>query len=184
VWFSYNVKWWAHVGKITLDLRYQFPELAAKQCIQFFTFGQHNHYDLGNNYRPLLRIMRSDAPLYPDAIRIPSWRQTHGDKRADPRGRVPGDVFEFPRVTGNSHQRRSWHKTQLNEGLVERCIKLTSLPGDRVLDPFAGTGTTLRVCERLQRHCTLLEISPTYCENIAGENGLTPAYTGMWFNEA
>jgi hypothetical protein len=39
----------------------------AKPCVQVFTFGQHNHHDLGNNHRPLLRLRRPDAPLYPDA---------------------------------------------------------------------------------------------------------------------
>jgi DNA modification methylase len=103
---------------------------------------------------------------------VPSWRQENGDKRADPRGRVPGDVFDFTRVTGNSKQRRAWHPTQLNEGLVDRCIKLTTPPGDPVLDPFAGTGTTLRVCKALGNPCTLIELDPGYCKRIAAENGL------------
>ena len=132
--------------------------MEAKPCVQTYTFGQHNHHDLGNNHRPLLRLRWSDAPLLPDAIRVPSWRQENGDKRADPRGRVPGDVFDFTRVTGNSKQRRPWHPTQLNEGLVERCVKLTTPPGESILDPFAGTGTTLRVCRRLGYPCTLIEI--------------------------
>lgn len=88
-----------------------------------------------------------------------------GDKRASG-PRVPGDVFEFSRVVGNSKQRRPWHPTQLNEGLVERCILMTTNEGDHVLDPFGGTGTTARVCQRLNRSCTLVEISPTYCEHI------------------
>ena len=45
--------------------------------------------------------------------------------------------------------RHTWHPTQLNEGLVERCIKFTTPPGEPVLDPFGGTGTTLRVCKTL-----------------------------------
>ena len=93
----------------------------------------------------------ADAPLYPDAIRVPSWRQENGDKRADPRGRVPGDVFDFTRVTGNSKQRRTWHPTQLNEGLVERCLKLTTPTGWHSRGRRSrGTGTTLRVCKRLE----------------------------------
>ena len=93
-------------------------DLEAKPCVQTFTFGQHNHHDLGNNHRPLLRLRWHDAPLYPDAIRVPSWRQENGDKRADPRGRVPGDVFDFTRVTGNSKQRRHLapHPTQRGPG--------------------------------------------------------------------
>jgi site-specific DNA-methyltransferase (adenine-specific) len=173
VWFSYNSKWTFDVGVIVKEiLGIRCTEVEAKHCIQTFTFGQHNHHDLGNNHRPLLRLRWYDAPLFPDAIRVPSWRQENGDKRADPRGRVPGDVFDFTRVTGNSKQRRTWHPTQLNEGLVERCIKFTTPPGDPVLDPFGGTGTTLRVCKALGNPCTLLEIDRGYCEKIAEENGL------------
>ena len=128
------------------------PWAGSQACVQTFTFGQHCHHDLGNNHRPLLRLRWSDAPLWPDAIRVPSWRQENGDKRADPRGRVPGDVFDFTRVVGNSKQRRTWHPTQLNEGLVERCLKMTTPAGGNVVDPFGGTGTTLSVCRQLGLH--------------------------------
>ena len=172
VWVSYNAKWGFAMGMIVHDLLREHKWLQAKPCVQVYTFGQHNHHDLGNNHRPLLRLRRDDAPLYPDAIRIPSWRQQNGDRRADPRGRVPGDVFDFPRVTGNSKQRRRWHPTQLHEELVERCVKLSTLEGERVIDPFAGTGTTLRVCDRIGRPCTLIECDQAYCEHIASEHNL------------
>jgi len=184
VWFSYNARWAFVVGQVIANLLdLQGHDLEAKPCVQVFTFGQHNHNDLGNNHRPLLRLRRRDAPLFPDAIRVPSWRQQNGDKRADPRGRVPGDVFDmqypepgdvfdFPRVVGNSKQRCNWHPTQLHEDLVERCIRLTTPEGGSVLDPFAGTGTTLRVCQKLGNPCTLIEIDPDYCERIAEEHHL------------
>jgi len=175
VWFSFNSKWTAEVGSMVCDIvGASMGELEFKPCVQTFTFGQHSHYDLGNNHRPLWRLMKKGTPLYPDQIRVPSWRQENGDKRADPRGRVPGDVFDFTRVTGNSKQRRSWHPTQLNEDLVERCISMSTKEGDSVIDPFGGTGTTLRVCKRLKRPCTLIEIDKTYCGKIAEENGMKP----------
>lgn len=170
VWFSFNAKWTASVGAMVHSLCGH--DLEFKPCVQTFTFGQHSHTDLGNNHRPLWRLMWTGAELYPDQIRVPSWRQENGDKRADPRGRVPGDVFDFTRVTGNSKQRRTWHPTQLNEELVKRCILFSTKPGDTVIDPFAGTGTTLRVCKELGRPCTLIEIDGGYCEKIAVENGL------------
>ena len=107
----------------------------------------------------------------PSACRV--WRQENGDKRADPRGRVPGDVFDFTRVVGNSKQRRPWHPTQLNEGLVERCVRLTTPEGESVLDPFGGTGTTLRVCRPLGYPCTLIEIDKGYCAEIVKEHGMS-----------
>ena len=95
-----------------------------------------------------------------------SWQHVTGD--------LPlSDVFNVPRVTGNS-KLPAWHLTQLNERLVERCLKLTTPPGGTVLDPFAGTGTTLRVCKRINLPCTLIEVDRDYCQQIAKENDLLP----------
>jgi hypothetical protein len=359
VWFSYNARWTFEVGRIVTEMVRRTSGLEAKPCVQTFTFGQHCHHDLGNNHRPLLRLRWSEAPLCPDAIRIPSWRQENGDKRADPRGRVPGDVahfeygerdtlplpnwttqdverflakidrrsetdcwewtagkragygrfrvgeqlyvatrlmwrlthgvdpigqlvlhacdnpgccnpnhlfigtdddnnrdkeskrrgnhpngennglaklttedvvriyqspdtptclarqygvteaniraikdrktwrhvtgelamsdvFNFPRVTGNSKQRRPWHPTQLNEGLIERCVRLTTPEGESVLDPFGGTGTTLRVCKRTGNPCTLIELDAGYCAKIAEEHGMVRSqyiHRAIWETE-
>ena len=163
VWFSYNAKWSFTVGWIVWDLLKEHDGLEAKNCVQTFTFGQHNNKDLGNSHRPILRLRWEDAPLLADEIRVESARQKMGDKRANPDGRVPGDVFDFPRVTGNSKQRRRWHKTQLHEGLVERCLKLTTPANGYVLDPFAGTGTTLRVSKRCGFNSDSIELDSAYC---------------------
>jgi site-specific DNA-methyltransferase (adenine-specific) len=237
VWLSFNAKWTATVGAIIHSLigannpLGDDPDnLEFKPCVQVFTFGQHRNSDLGNNHRPLWRIKRRKAKLYPEAIKVPSWRQRNGDKRAAKGGRVPGDVFDhqypqpvdppfeivespvikgifqkagpnfqlpplqaveivvnsgtvfdFPRVTGNSAQRCDWHPTQLHEELVERCIKLSTTDGDTVLDPFGGTGTTLRVCERLERDCTLIELDEGYCAQIKKAHKLKTLRTpGAW----
>lgn len=168
VWWSFNAKWTLYMGEIGAEICCE-QNVRCKPCVQTFTFGQHNHHDFGNNHRPLWRFSWPNAKFYPDAIRIPSWRQENGDPRADPRGRVPGDVFDFPRVTGNSKQRRPWHKTQLNEGLVERCVLFSTLQGETVMDPFLGTGTTARVCARLGRNCIGYEKSAGYCEKMRAD---------------
>ena len=172
VWLSFNAKWTFEMGEVFNAFLHNHLDWEGKACVQTFTFGQHNNHDLGNNHRPLWRLKHKDAQLYPEQIKVPSWRQLNGDKRAKPGGRVPGDHFDFPRVTGNSKQRRKWHPTQLNEGLVERCVLLSTKEGDHVLDPFGGTGTTLRVCKRINRKCTLVELDPLYCKKIGEEHGI------------
>jgi site-specific DNA-methyltransferase (adenine-specific) len=171
-WFSFNAKWTLPMGGIASRVLDCFIGLECKPCVQTFTFGQHNQHDFGNNHRPLWRFSYPESPLYTDQIRVESERQKMGDKRADPRGRVPGDVFDFPRVVGSSKQRRRWHPTQLNEGLVERCIKSCTKEGDIVIDPFAGTGTTLRVCKSTNRSCITMDLSSFYCQQIADEHQL------------
>jgi len=172
-WYSFNAKWTFAMGRVFAKFLTYHPEWEGKACVQTFSFGQNCRTDLGNGHRPLWRLKHKDVPLYPDQIKVPSWRQLNGDKRAAPGGRVPLDHFDFPRVTGNSKQRRAWHPTQLHEDLVDRCIKLSTMPGAKVLDPFGGTGTTLRVCKKIDRACTLIELSKGYCADIAEEHGLT-----------
>jgi len=43
-----------------------------------------------------------------------------------------------------------------------RAIKLFTKEGDWVLDPFMGSGTTLRVAQRMNRNCVGIEILPEY----------------------
>lgn len=54
------------------------------------------------------------------------------------------------------------HAAIMPEGIAERSVRLFSCVGDLVLDPFAGSGTTLRVAKRLKRNYVGYEISPTY----------------------
>lgn len=169
IWLSFNPIHIPLVGHLTHEFLKNTSEWEFKPCVQTFTFGQHNHRDLGICHRPLYRYTRRGTQLYPDAIRVPSWRQLNGDKRADPRGRVPGDVFDFPRVTGNSKQRRSFSPTQLHEGLYERCIRLCCARGDAVLDLFAGSGTLGRVSDRCGVDATMLEISRETCDAILAD---------------
>jgi DNA modification methylase len=50
------------------------------------------------------------------------------------------------------------------EELVEPCLLLSTDPGDRVLDPFLGSGTTAVTALRLGRAFTGIELNPDYIE--------------------
>jgi 16S rRNA G966 N2-methylase RsmD len=50
--------------------------------------------------------------------------------------------------------------------LVERAIRNSSKTQDTVLDPFAGSGTTLMAAEATGRRAALLELDPRYCDVI------------------
>jgi DNA modification methylase len=54
------------------------------------------------------------------------------------------------------------HFATFPPALAERCIRAGTKPGDTVLDPFAGAGTTLLVADRLQRDAIGIELSPDY----------------------
>jgi site-specific DNA-methyltransferase (adenine-specific) len=70
-------------------------------------------------------------------------------------------VLEFSKPT-----RSAEHPTMKPVELVEYCIKLSSLRGDMVADPFGGSGTTLIACERTVRRCFTIELDPRYCDVI------------------
>jgi site-specific DNA-methyltransferase (adenine-specific) len=110
-------------------------------------------------------LMFSKSPNYCfnlDDVRVP---QKYYRSINNMRGANPGDVWEFSHVHYCNENRQS-HPTQKPEGLIERMILASSNPGDFVLDPFAGSGTTLRVCQQLDRRCTGIEINPEYVEMI------------------
>lgn len=58
------------------------------------------------------------------------------------------------------------HTQQSPIALLLRIILTSTLPGDVVLDPFAGTGTTLVVAYQLKRNSISIEIDPKYIELI------------------
>jgi modification methylase len=63
-------------------------------------------------------------------------------------------------------QRQQGHPAPFPEQLVENCVLLTTQQGDTIYDPFAGSGTTLLVSERLNRTSIGTEIDPAYCRLI------------------
>lgn len=59
------------------------------------------------------------------------------------------------------------HPTVKPLPLVSTLVKLFSSPGELVLDPFGGTGTTARACKDLGRRCILIEREEKYAEIAA-----------------
>jgi len=95
-----------------------------------------------------------------DDIRVP---QKFYRDRNNMRGANPGDVWEFSHVHYCNENRQA-HPTQKPEGLIERMVLASSNEGGIVLDPFSGSGTTLRVCQQLARIGVGIEINPEYVE--------------------
>lgn len=176
-WLSY---YWEHDLEIKRRSYWIKPHWSKKTFIWRYTFGQHNNHDCGSGFRYILRFARPDWVPNVKNIRTESERQRLGDIRANPNGRVPDDVWqfdspniwdEFPRVVGNSRERRSWHVTQHPEGLMERIMRMSST--SNFLDCFVGSGTSFRVGKRINRDVTGCEISEAYCEQLRKEHNLT-----------
>ncbi len=70
------------------------------------------------------------------------------------------------------------HPTQKPEALLHRVLLASTMPGDVVLDPFLGTGTTAAMAKRLQRHFVGLERHPAYAEAAIGRIRRVRALSG------
>src|SRR5215211_1498498 len=75
--------------------------------------------------------------------------------------------WTFPLCTGEERLKdgpKKLHPTQKPEALVARAVLAASRPGDLVLDPFFGTGTTGAVAKRLGRRFIGIERQPSYVQ--------------------
>ena len=79
----------------------------------------------------------------------------------------PTNVLHMATECGN----RS-HSAAFPESLPEWFIKLFTTEGDTVLDPFSGSGTTLKVAKAMKRNAVGIEILDEYCEITANRVGL------------
>lgn len=75
--------------------------------------------------------------------------------------RTQASVWDFPRP-----QTSPEHPTMKPLDLVKRSIENSSLEGQVVVDPFAGSGTTLLAAEVTKRRAVVIELDPRYCDVI------------------
>lgn len=66
----------------------------------------------------------------------------------------------------NTANSKSIHTAVFPEELVENCLLAGTKEGDKVLDPFVGSGTTLRVAKKLGRNGIGIELNPAYADLI------------------
>ena len=75
-------------------------------------------------------------------------------------------MFETDAIREDRPMRSIEHPTMKPVPLFARLIRNSSRPGDVVLDPFAGSGTTVVACERMGRRARVLELDPHYADVI------------------
>ena len=88
------------------------------------------------------------------AVKGPNRRRlrTMWEINTEPRRRSAGEIDDHPAV--------------MPMALARRCIRITSRPGDVVLDPYAGSGTTLIAARDLDRNWVGIELKPEYVDLI------------------
>ncbi len=154
--------------------------------IWHYTFGQQTKKMFAKSHTHIFYFTKSDKDFTfnPDAVRVKSARQTtYADARANPKGKLPDDTWflrpqeaaaeaqMFPpdcdtwnvsRVCGTFKEREGWHGCQMPMGVLNRIILASSNPGDVVLDPFNGSGTTVVAAALLGRKYVGIDQSEEY----------------------
>jgi len=139
-------------------------------------------HDWGRSHESILHFRKtSQFALNVDDVRVPYGQHTlkypshpqaltsqygNGKERKDewtphPLGAKPKDVIEIP-TTCNGMGEKTPHPTQKPEELLRRLVLAASAEGEMVLDPFAGSGTTLVVAEQLGRRWMGCDLSAEY----------------------
>jgi site-specific DNA-methyltransferase (adenine-specific) len=194
---------WLAIGdEYAAELKLIFQNELGLACrnwvVWYYTFGVHCTKKFTRSHAHLFYFVK-DARHFTfidAAVRVPSARQlVYADARADARGRLPDDTWilrpqdlpdgfrsdedtwYFPRVCGTFKERAGWHGCQMPEQLLGRIVRACSNPGDVVLDPFAGSGTTLTVARKLGRHWLGFELSSEYARQV--QDRLDAAYPGQ-----
>ncbi len=181
---------WLAIGdEFAAELKVMFTRELGLHCrswvVWYYTFGVNCVRKSNRSHAHLFHFVKDadDFTFNADdpAIRVPSARMlVYADPRANPKGRLPddtwvlrpqdlpdgfggdGDVWHYPRVCGTFKERAGWHGCQMPEQLLARIIRASSNEGDMVLDPFAGSGSTLVVARKLNRNALGFELSKSY----------------------
>lgn len=140
-----------------------------------FGHGLHASKRFSGRYEVILWFSKGDEYTFNlDAVRVPQKypgkRYFKGPKKGElsgnPLGKNPSDVWEIPNVKAN-HVEKTEHPCQFPIELVERLILALTEPGDIVLDPFMGSGTTCLAALAHGRRAAGAEILPEYYELAA-----------------
>ena len=183
---------WLAIGdEYAAELKILFQRELGFRCrswvIWYYTFGVNCKTKFSRSHAHLFHFVRdpSSFTFNDGAVRVPSARQlVYGDRRAHAAGRLPDDTWilrpqdlpegfqgdqdtwYFPRVCGTFKERAGFHGCQMPEQLLGRIIKVSSNPGELVLDPFAGSGSTLVTAKKLGRDYLGFELSANYFKRI------------------
>lgn len=155
----------------------------ASEDIWFATVSEEYYFDV-DAVKLKRRVM---APYRDGSGRPKDWHETRTGRF---RTTHPSNLWTDISVPFWSMPENTDHPTQKPEKLIAKLILASSQPGDVVLDPFLGSGTTSVVAKKLGRHYVGIEQEELYCcwaeKRLAGvEDGgeAIQGYTGGYFWE-
>ncbi len=146
-------------------LRHNSNLLFVNLIIWYYKTGMGAHRFFSNRHEEILWYGKTKKYYFNlDNVRIPfdekTKEQYKRDKRLNPasidKGKNPTNVWQIERLIANSLERVG-HPTQKPLEVIRRLVRGLSYPGSLVLDFFAGSGTTGRVCIEEKRHSIMVD---------------------------
>jgi site-specific DNA-methyltransferase (adenine-specific) len=181
---------WVAIGdEYAAEMKVRLDELGLTMrnwIIWHYTFGVNCTKKFNRSHAHIFYYVADEQrfTFNSDSVRVKSARQTtYADKRANPKGKIPddtwvlrpqeeeasfspaSDTWALSRVCG-TFKERTGHPCQMPEAVLDRIIRVSSNAGDVILDPFAGSGTTLAVAKKANRRYLGIELSPDYAEAV------------------
>jgi site-specific DNA-methyltransferase (adenine-specific) len=176
--------------EIMYHLKHNSKLMFVNLIIWYYKSGMGAHRFFSNRHEDIVWFAKSKKYYFNlDSVRMPFDDATKKaymkDKRLNPKsiekGKNPTNVWEIPRLNATSKERVG-HPTQKPIEVIRRIVRSLSYPNSLVLDFFAGSGTTGRVCIEERRHCIMVDNdkkTPEYFkEHIKKMNNLN-----KYFNE-
>ncbi|MBE3142746.1 MAG: site-specific DNA-methyltransferase [Planctomycetes bacterium] len=150
------------------------------RIIWHFGHGLHASKRFSGRYEVILWFTKSSEYIFNlDEVRIPQkypekkhFKGPHkGELSGNPLGKNPSDIWEIPNVKSN-HVEKTNHPCQFPVELIERLVLALTNPGDWVLDPFMGVGSTAIAALIHDRKALGSEIMPEYVQIARERIGL------------
>ena len=142
--------------------------------------GYNERYDSFTPQYEMILVMRKSKEAKPyfdkDAVRIPYDEETIKSYMRDKRykdmaqreahlrkGKYATNILRVPSLKGSSKEKVG-HPSQKPIGLISKLVASGSRPGDFVLDPFLGSGSTAEACQVAKRQWVGIDVDPAYVQ--------------------
>lgn len=165
----------AHYAKVLLDALFG-RECFLNELIWAYDYGAKSRRRWPTKHDTILVYVKDPAQYWfdSDAVdREPYMAPGLVTPEKAARGKLPTDVW-WHTIVPTGGREKTGYPTQKPEGILRRIVQASSRPGDRVLDLFAGSGTTGAVAAALGRDAVLVDSNP---EAIAVMRRRLPAAT-------
>lgn len=155
----------AHYAKVLLDALFG-REHFLNELIWAYDYGAKTRKRWPTKHDTILVYVKDPARYWFDSETVdrePYMAPGLVTPEKAARGKLPTDVW-WHTIVPTTGREKTGYPTQKPEGILRRIVQASSRPGDRVLDFFAGSGTTGAVASALGRDAVLVDDNPEAVE--------------------